>query len=114
MIIASDIFLHTDSQDDERQNYLVSAEVNRLLDPAKGNRNASHDRNSMRHPYRCKVYHLSRLAAALSILVAQVTAQVAAQVEKLLGAVINSTLSREELQPVTGIKTLGAFAQNLP
>ncbi|NTW63843.1 MAG: hypothetical protein HGA46_07100 [Chlorobiaceae bacterium] len=34
----------------------------------------------------------------------EVTAQVTAQVEKLLGAVISSTLSREELQSVTGIK----------
>ncbi len=34
----------------------------------------------------------------------EVTAQVTAQVERLLGAVISSTLSREELQSVTGIK----------
>ena len=31
------------------QNYLVSAEVNRLFDPAKGNRNASHDRITSLH-----------------------------------------------------------------
>jgi ATP-dependent DNA helicase RecG len=43
---------------------------------------------------------LQELAEALSITVAQVTAQV----EKLLGAVTNTALSREELQSVTGIK----------
>ncbi len=46
MIIASDIFSYTNRQNGERQNYLVSAELNRLFDPAKGNRNASHDWNS--------------------------------------------------------------------
>ena len=43
---------------------------------------------------------LQELAEALSITVAQVTAQV----EKLLGAVTNTALSLEELQSVTGIK----------
>jgi len=47
---------------------------------------------------------LQDLAEALSITVAQVNAQVTAQVEKLLGAVMNGALSREELQSVTGIK----------
>jgi len=47
---------------------------------------------------------LEELAEALSITVAQITVQVTAQVEKLLGTVINSALSREELQSVTGIK----------
>jgi hypothetical protein len=43
---------------------------------------------------------LEELSEALSIPVAQVTAQV----EKLPGALMNSAQSREELQPVTGIK----------
>lgn len=46
---------------------------------------------------------LQELASALGLIVAQVTPQVAAQVEKVLGATANEARSREELQTATGM-----------
>jgi len=50
-----------------------------------------------------KERELQELASALGLTIAQVTPQVTAQVEKVLGATANEARSREELQTATGM-----------
>jgi len=50
-----------------------------------------------------KEQSLQELASALGLTIAQVTPQVTAQVEKVLGATANEARSREELQTATGM-----------